>query len=380
MKTNTLVLFFVLGITTNIALAQEDDEKHPFVSSEVCKDCHADIHNYWKNSMHAYSFTDPIFNTAYQKAIKLDDESRKRCLRCHAPVTVITHDYDAVRDITREGVTCDFCHTITAMSRESENFGYKFKLDRVRMGPSKKADSPLHESAYSELHTKSEFCAGCHEYTNKDGVKLLETYSEWKASRYASEGIQCQNCHMPLTEGLVVRPDVKETMMKINLHNLQGGHSVDKVKSATEVRIRDIQKFPGSVRISVDVTNKGSGHRIPTGTPSRELLLEVAILSVPENRLVEKKQTSFKKTLLGANGQILEGDAEIMVNARKMLSDNRLAPRETRTSRMTFVNVPPNPYRIRAKLFYNYLAESSPGQMQQMLIELASDEKALYIE
>lgn len=185
---------------------------------------------------------------------------------------------------------------------------------------------------------------------------------------------------MPLTEGLVVRPDVKETTRGVNLHNLQGGHSVDKVKEAATVRIKEMQKFPGSVRIRADVTNTGSGHSIPTGTPSRELLLEVGLLSVPENRLIEKKEVCFKKTLIGANGQILEGDAEIMVNAKKILSDTRITARETRTTHMTFVNMPANPYRVRAKLYYNYLAETSPGQMQQMFIELASDEKSVYIE
>ena len=185
---------------------------------------------------------------------------------------------------------------------------------------------------------------------------------------------------MPLAEGLVVLPDVKETTMSINLHNLQGGRSVEKIKSAVAVQIRDIKKFPGSVRIDVDVTNKGSGHRIPTGTPSRELLLEVALLSVPENRLVEKRQVTFKKVLLGPTGQILDTDAEIMVNARKLLRDNRIGPRETRTTGVMFVNMPPNPYIVRAKLFYNYLAETEPGKMQQILIELASHDKSLYID
>ena len=41
----------------------------------------------------------------------------------------------------------------------------------------------------------------CHQFT-PDGFalngKLLETtYNEWKASRFAREGVQCQDCHMP---------------------------------------------------------------------------------------------------------------------------------------------------------------------------------------
>ena len=47
----------------------------------------------------------------------------------------------------------------------------------------------------------SEFCQSCHQFA-PDGLalngKLLEnTYAEWKASRFAREGVQCQDCHMP---------------------------------------------------------------------------------------------------------------------------------------------------------------------------------------
>ncbi len=172
---------------------------------------------------------------------------------------------------------------------------------------------------------------------------------------------------------------MKETERGINFHNLQGGHSADMVKTAATVKIADILKFPRSVRITVDVTNTGSGHRIPTGTPSRELLLEAGVYSVPHDRLIEKKTVTFKKTLLGPQGQVLDRDAEIMVNAVKILSDNRIFPRETRSANFTFVGIPTGSYLVRTKLLYNYLAETSPGDMHQMLIEMADDEKSLYV-
>lgn len=381
MKRVAALFFFALIFGSNGVRAEtENSGEISAVSSEVCKACHEDIHNFWKNSMHAYSFSDPIFRTAYDKALKLSGESKKLCLRCHAPITQFNGDYDLEQEVTKEGVTCDFCHTIIGVSQESGNYSYEFNFDRTRVGPLKNADSPLHRTAYSELHTKSEFCAGCHEYTNEAGAKLLETYSEWKNGPYASEGVQCQNCHMPMTEGFVVKPAVKQTERGINFHNLQGGHSAEKVKTAASVKITDILKFPGSVRITVDVTNTGSGHRIPTGTPSRELLLEAGVFSVPHDRLIEKKTVVFKKTVLGPHGQVLDRDAEIMVNAVKILSDNRIYPRETRSANFTFVGIPTGSYLVRAKLHYNYLAETSPGEMHQMLIEMAADQKSLYVD
>ncbi|MBI5117239.1 hypothetical protein HZA56_12260 [Candidatus Poribacteria bacterium] len=354
--------------------------KNLFASSGVCKECHADIHSFWKNSMHAFSYSDPIFKTAYEKAMKISQEAKALCLQCHAPATQLNRDYEMQYEVTREGVTCDFCHVVIAVTRASENFAYKFNLDRTRVGPLRNADSPIHASAYSELHTKSEICAGCHEYTNPAGVRLLETYSEWKQSPYAAEGVQCQGCHMPIGEGYVVRPGVRQSPKGINLHNLQGGHSIDKVKMAAKVRISDIQKFHEGARITVEVTNTGSGHRIPTGTPSRELLLEISLLSVSANQLIQKKELVFDKTLTDKHGRILDGDAEIMLSAGRILSDTRIWPRETRTSQFTFVGLPSNLYRIRAKLYYNYIAETSPGQVQQMLVEMVSDEKPISIE
>ena len=104
------------------------------------------------------------------------------------------------------------------------------------------------------------------------------------------------------------------------------------------------------------------------------------MFSVPHDRLIEKKTFTFKKTVLGPHGQILDRDAEIMVNAVKILSDNRIYPRETRSANFTFVGIPTGSYLVRTKLHYNYLAETSPGEMHQMLIEMAADQKSLYVD
>ena len=52
----------------------------------------------------------------------------------------------------------------------------------------------------------SEFCAGCHEYTNDRGIPIFSTYSEWKTSPQAAEGKTCLKCHMPQAAGQTVRP------------------------------------------------------------------------------------------------------------------------------------------------------------------------------
>jgi hypothetical protein len=83
-----------------------------YTSARVCGTCHVDIYNSWKNSLHAFSLSDPIFDAAYMQAIKEQGAEAKRvCLRCHAPMTLANADYDLELGVTREGVSCDFCHT-----------------------------------------------------------------------------------------------------------------------------------------------------------------------------------------------------------------------------------------------------------------------------
>ncbi len=36
-----------------------------YTSSEVCAKCHEDIYRTWKNSLHALSLSDPVFDAAY---------------------------------------------------------------------------------------------------------------------------------------------------------------------------------------------------------------------------------------------------------------------------------------------------------------------------
>ena len=91
-------------------------EKSTFTSAKVCGECHVEIYNMWKNSLHAMSIEDPIFQTANLIAFKNSNgETKVLCIKCHAPITFWNKDYDLKQDITKEGITCDFCHSVTAV-------------------------------------------------------------------------------------------------------------------------------------------------------------------------------------------------------------------------------------------------------------------------
>ncbi|NIM96640.1 MAG: hypothetical protein GTO24_00735, partial [candidate division Zixibacteria bacterium] len=266
----------LLGIwflVSGVALAGEDQS--PYESSTVCGSCHADIHGMWANGMHAQAYTDPIFRASFLQAFfETEGEATAYCLRCHDPTSRIPEDLDVKRDIVGAGVTCDFCHTVQDIDLRRRDAPLNSQPGVRKTGPYTNSHSPAHDTEKKEFFKKSELCAGCHQLTGQNGVVLIGTYQEWKESSYAADDVQCQDCHMPVEpEKKIVSEDVKRSKRKVNLHNLAGGHSIDQIRSAMKVEIKRVVQEDDSLFVTVHVTNVNSGHKIPTGTPSRQLIL-----------------------------------------------------------------------------------------------------------
>jgi hypothetical protein len=340
------------GGATGLAASGFEIEISPdgYTSARTCGRCHNDIYNSWKNSLHAFSLSDPIFDSAYMLALKeAGDEAKRLCLRCHAPMTLMNEDYDLSEGVTREGVSCDFCHTVTAVHMDRPEKPYSAELGLVKRSTLRKAGSPKHEVAYSELHGKAEFCGGCHNYVAPNGTPVMSTYEEWRRGPYAREGIQCQDCHMVLSAGKVVSEQVKETGPEIHLHNLI--HDSDQVRSALSVQIAKAERSAEGIEVEVRVTNVRSGHKIPTGMPSRKLVLTV---SVEARGRIMKKQRSYQRVLADKNGRTLTLDHETLLYAAKVVSDNRIGPREERIEHFSFIAPKSGKMKVGAEVSYVY--------------------------
>lgn len=354
-----LVLVGLLGVT-GIAEAASPARGSPptvkaksYTISTVCSQCHEDIYWTWKNSLHAMSLSDPVFDAAYWEAIKLSKGAAKPfCLGCHAPTTRVTKDFDQRQPLTAEGVTCDFCHTITAADPLKAGEPFTLRPGLTKWGPLRDAESPVHEVQFSRVHLTSELCGGCHEYRTKSGVALMSTYSEWRAGPYAQQGIQCQTCHMPVGVGRVVRPDVKLTERPINLHDIQGGHSMEQIRKAARVEVREIVRAEAGYRVVVAVENVGSGHMIPTGIPTRQLQLVVQLRR--GQSVLAMRETAFRKVVVDTAGNELTTDAEVFLHGAAIRSDNRILPKETREVSLFFPYTGPPDVTVEAKLYYRY--------------------------
>lgn len=319
-------------------------------SARVCGQCHTRIYDSWKNSLHAFSLTDPIFDTAFMQAVKAGGESARRtCLRCHAPISTLNEDYLLVEGVTREGVSCDFCHSVAGLHMVDNEATYDLAPGRVKRGVIKHAASPAHEVSFSALHGTAEFCSGCHNYVNPGGARILTTYEEWKNGPYATEGTPCQSCHMSLTLGPPVNRDVKASDPEFHLHSLI--HDREQLRSALKVEIVDTVRRDDGVDVQVAVENVGSGHMVPTGVPTREIVLSVTAESGSRS---QTQQRRYRKIVGNARGAPLETDYEAMLFGTQVLNDTRIAPRERRVEHMFFRFSSTASVKLTASISYLY--------------------------
>lgn len=226
------VLVVVLGAWLVLAVFEAPSQAQPsreFTSSRQCMECHAEVFAEWENSWHAQAWVDPDV-----RALS-NDFANTDCIDCHAPRPIFESGLGK-RVLPRaarrsEGVDCIACHVLP-------EGGVAGTIDA-----SSAACRPV---AKREL-ARPEFCGACH--------NQHLTVDQWRASKYADQGISCVDCHMPFRDGDPNRG---------RDHTCMGGHDIELVKSAVDLRARRDGKA-----LIVEVENVGAGHSFPTDERSR---------------------------------------------------------------------------------------------------------------
>ncbi|OHB70497.1 MAG: hypothetical protein A2W23_02765 [Planctomycetes bacterium RBG_16_43_13] len=371
-------LFLLRGIAIpQEEIPQHKPEKPEYQSSNNCKGCHPGIYKYWSNSMHANSISDPVFQVAYAKAItNYGVKIREFCLSCHSPTTAITKDFDLKNPVSKEGVTCDFCHTVTNVIEGKPKNSFEVQLGDTKFGPLDGVE-PIGglEFRYSALHKSAKLCAGCHELESENGVKILGTYSEWKDSPYARKGIQCQNCHMPeLLDVPVVSPTVKPTSNMAHAHEFLGGHSQIRLEKAASVAMTT-KREKNRILVDVYVTNEEAGHCLPTGLPTRKVVLTVS-LKDKQGQVISSKEVVYEKVLSDKDGNNITAVECAMVEPVALKSDNRIKPKETRHEQLQFENIQEGiHYLVTANLRYKF--EVAVLERNVMTVDMANSAKVV---
>ncbi len=311
-----------------VSLLGKSEEIQP---ASYCGSCHKAIYEEWSKSLHAYALIDPIFQMFYHR---LDEEGKNFCTNCHSPLSHITVEPSLKPKLVQEGVTCDFCHT--AVSGEVGTGKFVLDPKGPKRGPIKDASDRFHPVAFSEFHKKSEFCGVCHQAVNPHGIAVLNTYEEWKMSTYAGRGITCQNCHMPeQLEKTPVEVDEYRSPLTYTSHSFTGGHSQIRLGRAARLSVLAAIKRE-NITASVFLTNQESGHWLPTGVPSRYILLTISLIN-GDGKVIDTQIMRFQRIFADVHGiPISGGDVpKMFLEAAGVLQDNRIRPQETR--RLEFI-------------------------------------------
>ena len=362
-----------------------------FEKAEVCAGCHGTIYDEWKDSIMAKAWDDPIYRALLAKASEATDgKVDKLCIGCHTPMGLTTDSVSATGNdqVHISGIGCDDCHSISA-STGIGNGSYVLtpkKYGRpLKFGPRKDASSPYHDTAYSELHTKSEFCSTCHNVTHPfNRLPVERTYDEWRDSPYASAGIECQDCHMTPDPGVTKNPGKAAVMgperehvfshrftgANMTLHKYFGQdemveRALKLLQSAATIEflaLPESLQAGAAATIDVRVKNVGAGHKLPTGFPEgREVWIDFAVkdntgeevyrLGAVEDGHTEKGTHNFKATLGDPDGNVVEF---AVWEADRVLSDTRILPMGYSDASYNF-QIPSDakgPFTVTAELNY----------------------------
>lgn len=318
--------------------AEKYHETNRHVESHECGECHEEIYEQWKGSMHAKStaLEDPIHGTFYRAVVGDPSAEGVRqgdkypvCLQCHAPAAAkdLKTKLDA-KPAYREGVNCVACHSLTKYKGvQAPNGGlqlgmkaYEFS-DTSLQGP--RGEYKKHGNFGSkgivnspELSKTSAACLGCHDQRpNANNVPLCATGPEVDK---AGGSTTCQTCHMPTVDGLAD-------------HSMMGGHSPEMVGRGVVITL-DTKTIGGEIDTTVNVRNL-LPHNFPTGAPFRNFYIKVNALNAKGKKVwtstadhpLKDDQLAMMMYKLGDKGQPAPPPKATVV-----LGDSRLKPNETR--------------------------------------------------
>jgi Flp pilus assembly protein TadD len=258
-----------------------------FMDSEGCGECHKDIYEEWKSSVHHMA---SFNNQFYRKSIEYmqsvnGTRGSKWCAGCHDHAVFFNGRFD--RPISeqidtpeaRAGLGCMSCHAIVHVGSTMGNGDFVVEYPALHELASSKSKpiraiasflTYLNPQPHRQIFLKpfmreSEFCSACHKVhldvpvDNYRWLRGFNDYDNWQASGISGQGARsfyypaksmaCADCHMPLVKS----KDPGNRQGQIHSHRFAAANTAVAYVDHDQAQLEATKKFLQSGFISVDI-------------------------------------------------------------------------------------------------------------------------------
>ena len=295
----------------------------------------------------------------------------------HITLDELIEDTGKLSVLGREGVGCTLCHQIQPgnLGNPSSFTGhYEIGSKREIYGPHQNpfANPMKMQVNYTPTHSShmqdSALCATCHNVITRSldakgnavGPEVMEQvpYLEWQNSQYAMGPTpkSCQSCHMPTVDqdGNTINtkvsnmPPFLDPRSPFGRHILAGGNvymlellsentpwlnaglSPSDLKDSAATVLSTLQTAATLELVSasrngseliVDLRVKNNtGHKFPTGYPSRRAWIRLKVSDANGNIIFESGRFDGRGALIDSNGNRIDGEKIILPHQKEITS------------------------------------------------------------
>jgi hypothetical protein len=292
-----------------------------FADPSQCATCHPSQYSEWRTSMHSYAALSPVFDAMAAKAYRdTSGEVGTFCTGCHSPIGTYEGEEGWTKaadrsEKSRQGVSCDYCHSVTGHSGILGNSNLEAVPGDVKYGPFVSDYEGAHSTQQSDFIQSPELCGSCHDVFMFPGIQIEQAYTEYVSSPAAEEGVRCQDCHMGSEPGVVSERTIgpaafvdgepgpdrvlsNHSFVGPDYSLIDGFPFPDDLEASARAQaayLVQVQNLLGNAAelddldiildesgeigsLSITVRSLTSGHRVPTGfTSERQMWLAVTI-------------------------------------------------------------------------------------------------------